>query len=126
MQENTAEALKFRVLSNTRRRVMKAKKRRKVSVERHRKEVEEERANNKKEGELKATEVPQERSRARKKPLSILSNKMIREDANKSTPTPGLSDFIRKKYGSTQTDDNQIRKAPPNRPDLAFPGSIEK
>gem|GEM_PF-5616918 len=47
-----------------------------------------------KEGELRALDA----SKARSKPLSAYSRKVLREDNNSKNPTPGLSDFSRSKH----------------------------
>jgi hypothetical protein len=80
---------------------------------------------NKKEGELKLAEI----AKARARPLSVASKMILREEANSATPLCSLADVIEKKYGTKPHHPDDIRKwihgnKSRPKPDLAYPGSI--
>ena len=52
-----------------------------------------------KDGELKNN--PEEIKKARARPISAASKKVLRENEDNNTPTPGFSDFVRKKHADS-------------------------
>jgi len=85
---------------------------------------------NDKEGDLK-NNISDETRKARAKPAAIGSKIILREDESNMSPTPGLSDLIRKKHGEKTLSQEEVRswihnghRATPH-PEFAYPGIVE-